>query len=173
PAPPSNLIVIQKQPGTITLGWTDESAEETGFRIERRLTGSEAWEEVGLVGPDVTVFDDATVGSFISYDYQVKAYNFAGDSDPAGPLTVVSEPIDLLLSANGYKIKGYQYVDLTWSGASSGVYLFRNGENIAGPLSGTTFTDQRISKGAATYQYRACKNAAGSEGCSNVVTVVF
>ena len=173
PASPSGLGLIQKQPGTITLGWTDESAEETGFRIERRLTGSQDWVEAGLVGPDVTVFVDATVGSNISYDYQVKAYNFAGDSAPAGPLTVVSDIIELLLSANGYKIKGYQYVDLTWSGASSGVYLFRNGENIAGPLSGTTFTDQRISKGAATYQYRACKNAAGSEGCSNVVTVVF
>lgn len=78
----------------------------------------------------------------------------------------------ITLSATGYKVKGLQKVDLTWSGASGPVDIYRNGEIIANPVSGSSYTDNINQKGAGTYNYRVCE-AGGTSTCSNTVTVIF
>jgi hypothetical protein len=84
----------------------------------------------------------------------------------------VSSPSGITLSANGYKVKGLQKADLSWSGQSSAtVNISRNGAPIASGVTGGAYTDNIGARGSGTYAYQVCE--AGTSTCSNTVTVVF
>jgi subtilisin family serine protease len=73
------------------------------------------------------------------------------------------------LSAFGYKVKSFQYADLTWSGtASTEVDVYRDGALVATETSGT-YTDATGQRGGGSATYQVCE--AGSSTCSNVVTL--
>ena len=81
-------------------------------------------------------------------------------------------PEGFALTANGYKVKGVQHADLTWSGAASGsVDVYRDASNIATIANGGAYTDNIGAKGSGSYTYRVCE--AGTATCSNEVTVTF
>jgi hypothetical protein len=72
----------------VTLAWTDNSTNETGFVIERAASISGPWTQAGSVPANTTNYADTTVSCGASYYYRVKAYNDAGSSDysnVAGP----------------------------------------------------------------------------------------
>ena len=77
------------------------------------------------------------------------------------------------LTASGYKVKGVQYADLAWSGATSTqVDVYRNGTRIVTTANDGAYTDNINKKGGgATYTYNVCE--AGTNTCSNTATVVF
>jgi serine protease len=71
-------------------------------------------------------------------------------------------------------VRGFDTVDLRWSGAtSSGVDIYRDGAilALAVPNNPQPFTDNTNQKGPATFIYHVCN--AGTETCSNNVTVNF
>jgi len=68
--------------GTLTLQWKDNSINEDGFKIERRLGTAGAFAEIGQTLADVTTFNDTTPDDQI-YCYQVHSFNLAGDSGPS------------------------------------------------------------------------------------------
>ena len=76
----------------------------------------------------------------------------------------------ITLTARGYKVKGFDTVDLSWTGATGSVDVLRNGVKIT-TVSGSSYTDGTGSKGAATFTYQVCN--AGTSVCSAAVTVVF
>ena len=77
----------------------------------------------------------------------------------------------ITLTARGYKVRGLQKADLTWSGASStNVDILRNGSQIATTLNDGFYTDNN-KKGGGTYKYKVCE--AGTSICSNEATVTF
>ncbi|MCE9678115.1 S8 family serine peptidase [Shewanella sp. AS1] len=79
---------------------------------------------------------------------------------------------DFTLSANGYKDKGVNKVDLTFNGAAgASVDVYRNGSLIATTSASTTYTDTINTKGGGSYTYKACD--AGTSTCTADVTVVF
>lgn len=72
-APPSSLVVTASG-GTHMLAWADNSANETGFSVERRDAGGTTWAPIATVGANVTsCLVPATTGS----SYRVRAYNTA------------------------------------------------------------------------------------------------
>lgn len=78
----------------------------------------------------------------------------------------------IALSATGYKVKGIQHADLSWSGgASTSVDIFRDGAMIATTANDGAHTDNIGQKGGGSHTYRVCE--AGTSTCSNDVTVVF
>lgn len=85
-------------------------------------------------------------------------------------VTVSSPTQGIVLSATGYKVKGAQKTDLTWSGASGSVDVYRNNGKIA-TVSGSAYTDNIDARGSGSYTYRVCE--AGTSTCSNSVTVTF
>ncbi len=91
-----------------------------------------------------------------------------GDDTPAdGP-----PPAPLALSAQGYKIKGSQYVDLSWSGNSgSTIDIWRNDRLINTLNQASQYTDALEVRGKGTYHYRVCE--AETASCSNRVDVIF
>ena len=76
------------------------------------------------------------------------------------------------LTASGYKVKGQQRVDLSWSGASAtSVDVYRDGARVATTANDGAYTDAINQKGGGSYVYRVCD--AGTTTCSNDATVIF
>lgn len=71
PATPSDLTVAAQSGTAVDLSWTDNSAHEDGYDIERAETGVWSFTTVGNVGTDVTTFRDATVSANRTYIYRV------------------------------------------------------------------------------------------------------
>ncbi len=84
----------------------------------------------------------------------------------------VSVPTGPTLAVRGYKVKGLQKADLTWSGlASASIEVLRNGTRIATTANDGAMTDAIDKKGAGSYTYKVCE--AGTSVCSNQATITF
>jgi len=80
PAAPTNLAANATSSSDIALTWQDNSADETGFKIERK-TGSGSFAEIITVGADATSYNDAGLSANTTYVYRVRAANSNGDSN--------------------------------------------------------------------------------------------
>ena len=73
---------------SLIVGWTDQSASESGSRVQRSLDGN-SWETIGTVGPNLTSFQDNGLTPDTSYFYRVVAFDFLSEipSDPINAST--------------------------------------------------------------------------------------
>lgn len=95
-------------------------------------------------------------------------------SEPASATVTVGETTSsgISLAATGYKVKGAQKVDLSWSGASGDdVDIVRDDVTVATTANDRAYTDAINAKGGGSYTYRVCE--AGTGTCSATQTVVF
>lgn len=77
-----------------------------------------------------------------------------------------------MLTANGYKVRGVNTVDLFWNGATStNVDIYRDGVLIATVPNTGSYTDSTGQNGSGTFIYKVCD--AGTQNCSNLVAVRF
>ena len=67
-------------PPRVTLAWQNNSANATGFKIERSPDGSTNWTQVGTTAANVTVYQDAGLAPSTVYYYRVRAYNASATS---------------------------------------------------------------------------------------------
>ena len=79
PAAPTRLIATAVSDSQIDLAWTDNSSNETGFKIERSPDGS-TWAEIATVGTDVVTYSDTGLLPATMYYYRVRATNGSGES---------------------------------------------------------------------------------------------
>jgi hypothetical protein len=89
PAAPSNLIGTSTVSRRIDLTWTDNSTNETGFKIERSTNGS-SFTQIATVGAGVKKFSDSNRRSGRRYYYRVRAYNTTGNSGYSNTINVVT-----------------------------------------------------------------------------------
>jgi cellulose 1,4-beta-cellobiosidase len=93
PTAPSGLAARVIDNGTVSLAWTDNSGNETGFRIERRVAGDATWTKLVDTGANTTAYSDVNVPMGKSYEYRVSGLNASGASAsttaPATLLTLV------------------------------------------------------------------------------------
>ena len=61
--------------------WTDNSSNESIFKIERRVGTDGVWTEIAMVNANVTQYQDNAVTAGMEYYYRVRATNAAGDSE--------------------------------------------------------------------------------------------
>ena len=80
PAGPSNLTALALSRSQIGLAWSDNSTNETGFRIERSWNGISDWHQIGTVAAGVTTYTHARQPALTTYFYRVRATNAVGDS---------------------------------------------------------------------------------------------
>ena len=62
------------------LTWVDNSQDEDGFNIERKLNTNGTFSLIATVGPDVTSYVDDNLANTTTYCYRVNAFNDAGNS---------------------------------------------------------------------------------------------
>ena len=79
PAAPGNLTATAASSSQINLVWTDNSDNETGFKIERK-TGTDPFSQIATVGSNITTYGDPNLTALTTYTYQVRAYNTTGNS---------------------------------------------------------------------------------------------
>jgi len=94
PNAPSDLIAIVNQnPLSVELNWTDNSNNEEGFVIERDIVVGDLFVVVDTVAQDVTSYLDTSV-AILTFNYRVKAFNGNGDS-PYSDTAQVFVPVEL------------------------------------------------------------------------------
>jgi len=86
PTAPSNLTATAVTPTYVALRWDDNSNNENGFTVERKLPGGN-YISVGSLVSNATSFTDTNVfpGTYV---YRVSAFNDGGPS-PSNELTVI------------------------------------------------------------------------------------
>ncbi|MEO5898343.1 MAG: M36 family metallopeptidase [Vicinamibacterales bacterium] len=81
-------------------------------------------------------------------------------------------PATITLNLAGRKVKGVNTVDLTWSGATTAVDIFRGTTKIVtNGLNDGAHTDNTGTKGGASLTYQVCET--GTTVCSAAKTIVF
>ena len=64
----------------INLLWRDNSNNETGFMVQRRVAGASVWTEIGPTVANVTTLMDPGLVPTTTYRYRVRAFNNTGTS---------------------------------------------------------------------------------------------
>ena len=89
PNKPSKLTGITISENRIDLQWQDNSANETGFRLERsRYDIDWTYKEIAVVGTDVDTYSDTELNMGTVYYYRVRSYNSAGNSPYSSTLSI-------------------------------------------------------------------------------------
>jgi len=187
------VLSFARTAGPVTLNWTDGTpvndpltmgnpAGEVGYRIERAVVGSpDPYTVIATALANQTSFVDETADELVSYNYQVVAYNAAGDS-PSNVVAAMSlvmvppaAPTDLAAA-----VQVGPQVSLTWvdnatdensfvlersTGSGAFTQIATPGANV------TSYVDTGVSAGTS-YSYRIKAIGAGGESSySNTATV--
>ena len=81
PADPSGLTANAASATRVDLAWTDNSANETSFLIERSTSSTTGFKQIASVGASIRTYTDGTgLSSGKVYYYRVRAANSAGNS---------------------------------------------------------------------------------------------
>ncbi|MGD2120488.1 MAG: fibronectin type III domain-containing protein [Gemmatimonadota bacterium] len=183
PATPSGLSARATGPHSIELVWSDESTNETGFEIQRRLGVDGNWELAATPEMDATSARDSGLEPASTYLYRIRACNGVGCSELSEEVEETTDevppqaPQGLAASATGSTT-----ASLSWTDASNNESRFEveRKEGASGPWSrvGTPgpgvilFGDTGLTPNTSyTYRVRAC-NVAGCSGYSNEATAV-
>ncbi len=84
PAQPMGVEVSRVSNTSAKVSWAPDPAAG-GYIVERRVVGSNRWEQVGTVGGSATMFVDGTLQPGVEYEYRVSASSTDGASVPSGP----------------------------------------------------------------------------------------
>ena len=151
--------------GVAALVWSNHS-ECTGTEIRDALKATA--KDAGASGKDV-YFGYGMVQAADAHAYLTANGCEGGVAPPPPPPPGGG---DITLSASGYKVKGKQYVDLSWTGATStNVDVLVNGSLGLTTVNDGDVTINMNAKGGATYNFEVCNE--GTTDCSTSVTVVF
>jgi hypothetical protein len=84
PGAPSALTALPASSSAINLSWTDNSSDETEFRIERcQGTGCSSFAQLATAGANATAYADQSLLDGTTYRYRVIAFNGSLTSDPS------------------------------------------------------------------------------------------
>ncbi len=111
PAAPTSLTAsaIPGYSSRIDLIWRDNSHNEAGFKVERSLSPTGSYTEVGDNSPNDTTFRDDSLQASARYYYKVRAYNAAGDS-VSNTADATTNPIAEIVWERAYQTTNPQYV---------------------------------------------------------------
>lgn len=119
PMAPFNLAALRLSANSIRLDWTDNSTDESEFRIERSENGIDGWTEIHTLAPDETTYTDEDLDFSTVYYYRVRAYRgsdnqYSEYSNIVDILTIPATPLNLAVSA-----VPFAKTNLSWEDNSS------------------------------------------------------
>ncbi|MEO8617674.1 MAG: hypothetical protein ABI600_21275, partial [Luteolibacter sp.] len=168
----------------VELSWTDNSSNETGFKIERAINGA-GWNQIATVSSDAgtgasAFYTDFSTQPRTQYSYRVRAYNTSIDSEysnTASNVTPGGAPGGFVLS---YEIPALPSGSTTpsallrWTPSqdAGGYRIYRNGVIVAGSGGAVSpYVDAQGLTSGGTYTYFV--QATNSEGITNSNSVTI
>jgi hypothetical protein len=176
PAAPTNLQATGVTNASVTLTWTDNSTNETGFEVQRQRVTAPAgdWATVTVTAANATSYTDSGLSAGVTYNYRVRAVGTGGNSPWAGPISVTTAVSSIPAAPSNFRVTGLTStsVTLAWQDNSDNETGFELQRRPSGgswaPLTNTapnvtTYTDMVVVTGV-TYEYQI--RATGAAGNS-------
>lgn len=171
PDAPTSLRVVKSTGTTVDLAWNDNSNDEDGFRLERRIGAASTFTVIATLQADRTTFTDSSLTVNQTYTYQIRAYNLVGNSGYSNAVTVTtSSNIAAPTSLTATPLSGRRML-LRWTDNSNNETYFRIERSISGGAfreigavgtNITRYTDSGLTAGRTyTYRVRAYRSGAG------------
>jgi hypothetical protein len=111
PDAPSYLEAAAVSSSQINITWEDNSDNETGFRIERKIAGG-AYSQIESVAKNITAFADTGLTSNTKYYYRIRAYNTMGVSKYSSETSITTQPpatvVRLIVGNTSYYVDSQQ-----------------------------------------------------------------
>ena len=79
--PPDDLQFKYVSDTGITLAWDDNSDDESGFRIERRIDTDGEWERIVTVSRNTETYKLTGLNPYVKYFFRIRAYKGTGSFD--------------------------------------------------------------------------------------------
>lgn len=89
--PPANLTATAITSTEIDLNWSDMSSNENGFSIERKTEIFGTYNEIAVVGSNVTSYQDKSIATNITYYYRLRAFSGSTYSDYSNEVSAVAD----------------------------------------------------------------------------------
>jgi hypothetical protein len=125
PADPTDLTDYAVSSSRIALAWTDNSSNETGFKIERKTGAGGTYRLIATVGINVTTYSNTGLAANTTYYYRICAYNSMGSSEyctEASARTLPSPPSVPVLTSPANRATGInQTPRLAWNPSTGAV----------------------------------------------------
>lgn len=113
PSTLSGVVISQTQ---INLTWSDDSTNETGFKLERAQGQAGTYAQIALLGAGVTSYNDTGLTANTEYLYRIRSYNAEGDSNYSLPISKTTLPNPPGAPANlNANVVSYSNINLTWT----------------------------------------------------------
>lgn len=182
PGAPTSLAAVVISPNQVNLTWTDNSINETGFKIFRRTGTAGNWTIIATPGQNTTLFQNTGLTPGTTYSYTVLAYNATGDSAGSNEVTVTTPAVPLPSPTNlQATVLSANQVNLTWidnATTETGFRLLRrsNPNSLWTTIAtlgqnGTSYLDLTVTPGG-TYLYTVLAfNETTESGLSNEILV--
>lgn len=91
PAAPTNFTAVYTEGEGVSLSWSDQTSDETGFRIERRPTGY-SFSVLAIMPSNTTSATDTLLVSNTTYTYRVRALRADGPSAWSNEASITTPP---------------------------------------------------------------------------------
>lgn len=179
PAAPSSLTATAASFSSVALKWTDDSSNESGFRVERSGDGV-TYTEIATLGAGTTSYMNSGLSALTNYYFRVRAYNSSGNSAYSNAGSVKTpdvppvEPASVAAADNGDGSASVNWVDASSNEAAFEVAREKwdtkfskwSGSTIIGKTSSGVVSLVDLA-GAGTYRYSV--RAVNSGGASKYV----
>lgn len=131
PNPPSALSASAVSVSQINLSWTDNSNNETGFRIERKTGAGGTYAEMATAGVGATTYNNTGLSEGTTYYYRIRSYNASGNS-------AYSNEVNATTSTSG----GGSWTQISSENFETGWGIWNDGGSDASRYTGGTFAHQ-------------------------------
>jgi len=183
PTAPSSLVATDASASQINLAWNDNSSNELGFKIYRKLNNGPFSQVATTVSWNATSYNDTGLTADQTYSYEVIAYNSAGTST-SNISTAITYSTVPTAPSNLTAVTSSNNVVLTWSDNSAnedGFKIERSTDNITYTQIATTVTNfssttsyTDVAQGGTAHYYRVkAYSTIGSSGYASAVEGIY
>jgi fibronectin type 3 domain-containing protein len=177
PVTPSGARTTLISSTEIDLAWQDNSNNEDGFKVFRKISSIGTFNLVATLPPNSTSYQDTGLTPGTQFDYHIQAFNLAGFSDFTGlsTATLTTAPTGVSALAAGNQIT------LSWiapiGAATYNVYrsTAAGAEGSAPFLTGitsTSFTDSSLANGTIYYYQVSAVDVGGESVKSSQASAI-
>jgi hypothetical protein len=144
PAEPTDLAAIAISTNQISLAWSDNATNETGFEIYRKGGTNYAYALVSTVSSNVTSHVDAGLTPGTLYYYEVRATNFDGSSTFTPEIGVSTLPMTVIPPVLRMSLISEGGFTLTWPSSPNDTLNLYSTTSLTPPVAWSLVTNDVI-----------------------------